>query len=663
MTGLSLAVGLLGLSGLAAVFLNGSPRLATGVAALGAVAACAAGLWPAVSVLTGGPPLAMKWVSAGAFGDFELGVDPLSAFFLVPLLGLGGVTAAYGREYLLAYQGRKWLGPPALFFNLLVASMVVVLTARTAVLFLIAWEVMSLSAYLLVSFDDELPEVRRAGWVFLICAHLGLACLTALFLLLDQHAHGLSFSAFLSAPPMGAGLSAGLFALAVVGFGVKAGFVPVHVWLPEAHAAAPSHVSALMSGVLIKLGLYGLLRTLTFLPRADWWGPTLIVVGLSGALFGITLALYQRDLKRVLAYSSIENVGLVTVGLGIAFWGASRNLPAVAALGALGALLHLWNHVLMKGLLFLAAGSGVHGAGTRDLERLGGLVKRMPHTAAALLVGSVAIAGLPPLNGFVSEWLLYRGLIGGGSAFGGAGGVLSLLSVGVVSGVGGLTALCFMRASGVALLGQARSDAAAQAHESSAWMTGPMWLLAALAGAAALFPGRLAAALAGTIGQLFGATVRASATAELSGLTRLGEVGFWLWVALGAAWVALAWLVRAPAPEVGTWDCGYAAPTSRMQYTARSFSQLFEDLLPSALRARAVLRAPRSYFPPAGSYATQCDDPLTRGLYLPFIASWADRFARLRWLQQGHLHMYLLYILVVVVLALAWVGWTGGVPP
>jgi hydrogenase-4 component B len=259
--------------------------------------------------------------------------------------------------------------------------MAVVVVARSAILFLMAWEVMTLASYLLVTFEHEEAEVRRAGFVYLLAAHAGVACLILLFLLLGRNAGSLDFAAFHAATPAATPLAAVLFALAAVGFGIKAGVVPLHVWLPEAHAAAPSHVSALMSGVLIKVGLYAFLRTLTFLPPAAWWGPLLMGVGIAGALLGISVAVYQRDLKRVLAYSSIENVGIVLLGIGVGYWGLTRGEPRVAALGMAGGLLHLWNHALMKGLMFFSAGSVVHGTGTKDIERLGGLMKTMPQPA------------------------------------------------------------------------------------------------------------------------------------------------------------------------------------------------------------------------------------------------------------------------------------------
>ena len=651
-----LAVGILLASALAALAANCAPRVASGIGAIGAVAGCAVGMVPALRALTHGPlpELSRSWaVPAGAL---VVGLDPLSAFFLVPLLVLSSLAAVYGQQYLAAYARRKPLGPPAFFFNVFVASMIGVLIARHGLLFLVSWEVMTLTSYLLVVFEHEDPAVERAGWVYLIAAHVGVACLFAMFLLLGGASGDLSFAGF-----AGVATPSLVMLLALIGFGVKAGIVPLHVWLPEAHAAAPSHVSAVMSGVLIKLGLYGLLRVMTFLSPASWWGPTLIALGLGGGLVGISLALYQRDLKRVLAYSSIENIGLILLGLGIGFWGASHGHTRLATLGFAGGLLHVWNHTLMKGLMFLSAGSVLHGAGTKDVERLGGLMKRMPTTGVLMLLGATAIAGLPPLNGFVGEWLMYLGLIEGGLHAGGAVSVTMLLAVGIVALVGGLAILCFVRLLGIVLLGQARSDAAAHAHESSAWMTAPMMLLAAASLVVAIVPDRVLPLLAAVVAQL---TPGASAElAAVAGSTRpIAFAAIAVWIALGALALVLAVRTRRRA-ESQTWGCGYAAPTVRMQYTGSSFAEILaERLLPPPFRPRVRCKAPDAIFPTAGELSTETIDPLTRDVYEPFLARWAKRFVRLRWLQQGVLHIYILYIAVVLLVALAWMSlrtWLG----
>jgi formate hydrogenlyase subunit 3/multisubunit Na+/H+ antiporter MnhD subunit len=645
-------------TGLLALALSRWPRWATGVAAAGAVAGCALGLLPAAAALSGGEVVARRpWTPP--YGDLAIGLDRLSAFFLVPLLALAAVAAVYGRAYLLAGK-RRPLGPPALFFNLLIASMALVVLARDAILLLVGWEAMTLTSFLLVTFEHEEAEVRRAGWIYLVAGQLGAAAFIALLTMLIRQAGGTEFAAFQRMAPPGPPLAAGLAALAALACGVKAGFVPLHVWLPEAHAAAPSHMSALMSGASIKIGLYGLLRALTFLPPARWWGPALILVGFAGAAFGISQALTQRDLKRALAYSSIENMGLILIGLGIAWWGTALGEPAVAALGALAAGFHLWSHVLMKGLLFLCAGSVLHGAGTRDLEALGGLAKRMPWTGTLLVLGAVAVAGLPPLNGFVGEWLLLRGLFAGALARGGAPAIAALLAVGVLALVGALAALCFVRLAGIALLGAARSEAAAGAHESPAGMLGPMLILAGGCAALSLRPSLALRPVAAFAGQLFGAQVAAGVEALAPSIATLGGVSGAIVLALAVLGVALAARVRRPAAAPPTWDCGYAAPTARMQYTARSFAQIATaEVLPPGFGPRATEQRPQGFFPEAGAFRTEDADPLLRRWYEPLVARWADRFAGLRWVQQGVLHAYLFYILAAAVAALTWASLQG----
>jgi formate hydrogenlyase subunit 3/multisubunit Na+/H+ antiporter MnhD subunit len=659
---LLLAIAFLVGSGLAALAASHSPRLASALGAAGAVVGCLIGLLPAVRALQGAPASEFRHAWPVPVGALVAGLDPLSGFFLVPVLGLSAIAAVYGREYLLAYAARKSLAAPTFFFNLLVASMIGVVTARDAVLFLVAWEIMTLASYMLIAFEHENPAVKRAAWVYLIAAHVGVLCLFAMFLLLGRPSGGLEFATLATSGQSGTIAALPVFALALVGFGIKAGIVPFHVWLPEAHAAAPSHVSALMSGVVIKMGVYGLLRFLAFAPVAPWWGPTLMMLGIISALIGISLALYQRDIKRVLAYSSIENIGLIFLGIGVGLWGASRGQARLAAFGLAGGLLHLWNHALMKGLMFLSAGSVLHGAGTKDLERLGGLMKRMPTTGALMVVGAIAISGLPPLNGFVGEWLMYLGLIDGGVAGHGASGIAALLVVGVVALVGGLAALCFVRLIGIVLLGQPRTETAAHAHESSVLMTGPMMLLALGSLAVAIAPERVLHVLSPVVTQLAGANT-ARALGQVAGSTRaIGLSALAVWASLLAAGLVVVALTRRSAPDQ-TWGCGYAAPTSRMQYTGRSFSEvLAERLLPTPLRARLTTTAPDVIFPSKGSFSSEGADPFTRGLYEPFLTRWADRFARLRWLQRGMLHLYLFYILLVLLLALAWMSvraWVG----
>jgi hydrogenase-4 component B len=650
-------------SGFLALLAHRHPRLATAVGMLGTLVACGLASVPVVrTMLRGEVGLArLRWQEPTQ--DLMLGMDALSAFFLAPVLVLGALAAVYGRTYLLAHGAKKSLGGPTCAFSVLLAAMITVVVARSAILFLVAWEAMTLASYVLVTFEHEDAAVRRAGFIYLVAAHVGEACLLAMFLVLDHRAGGMGFDAFASMTAPSSGTATGLFLLAMVGFGIKAGFLPFHVWLPEAHAAAPSHISALMSGVMIKLGLYGFLRVTTFLPPAGWWGPALIALGFFGALWGISLALCQRDMKRVLAYSSVENMGIITVGLGLAFWRGSRGDVFLATLGAAGALLHIWNHAAMKGLMFFCAGSVLHGSGTRDMEKLGGLMKPMSRTGVLMVVGAVAIAGLPPLNGFVSEWLVYLGLMGGEAGRPGGVSVVPLLGVGLLAFIGGLAALCFVRLIGTVLLGEARSDSARRAHESSLGMLGPMLVLAVLVAAMGIFPGVLLRLFTPVVSQLFGVAVAERMAIAQGSVLVLGALNAALWVGLVLA--ALAWLAlrRPVASPVGTWDCGYAAPNERMQYSARSFSEFVTyRLFPRPLRPRTTRTMSSGLFPAPGTFSSQCADPLIERVYEPFLLRCADRFTRLRWIQQGALHIYLLYIFVVAVVALAWITWRNWLP-
>jgi hydrogenase-4 component B len=649
-------------SGIAALLFARSPRVATVLGAGGAAAACLLGLAPAFQILLRGTSESLRLPWDAAHGSFSVGVDPLSAFFLLPVFGLCGLAAVYGGAYLFAYRRHKSLGCPWFFFNAFVAGMTMVVLARTALLFLVAWEIMSLAAFGLVTFEHEQAEVRRAGWVYLIATHLGVAFLFLAFVLLGRSAGSLDFEALGNPPLLPAATAAIVFVLALIGFGAKAGLVPFHIWLPEAHPAAPSHVSALMSGVMIKMGLYGLLRILTFLgPPAPWWGATLAALGLLTALVGIALALSQRDVKRVLAYSSIENIGLISLALGVGLWGWANGLPVVAVLGMAAALLHVWNHALLKTLMFFAAGSVQHATGTRDMEKHGGLMKQMPGTATGMLAGAVALAALPPFNGFVSKWLLYSSLIACGFATNDSRGLAALLAVGLVALVGGLAALTFVRLTGIVLLGSPRSAAARHAHESSPWMVAPMLVLVVLCLTVAVAPQMVANLLLPALDQVLGGQASRDLLELESSQTPLyviGNFNAWTLVVVGAATVVFLRWSRRFTPEMDpTWGCAYVAPTVRMQYTGRSFAEMIaEHLLPRWLRPRTSKHAPEGLFPSKADFGADCPDPIREGIYEPFFRRWANRFSRLRILQQGRVHIYLLYIALVVVVALSWVS-------
>lgn len=643
---LLLAVGILVVSGLAALW---RPRLGVG----GVVAGCVIGLIPSMRVLFGGPVESLRLAWNVPYGAFFVELDALSAFFLIPIFGLSALTAIYGDEYLAAWRGKKSLGASWFFFNLLVASMAMVVLARNAVLFLVAWELMALTSFFLVTFEDEKQSVRDAGWTYLVASHLGTAFLLALFILLGREAGSLDFNRF---APSAAGVC---FLLAVIGFGTKAGFMPLHVWLPEAHPAAPSHVSALMSGVMIKMGIYGLLRTLTFLGTPpDWWGWLLVAIGLSSGLLGVLFALAQHDLKRLLAYHSVENIGIIALGLGVGLLGLSHGVAALAVLGFAGALLHVINHALFKGLLFLGAGAVLHATGTRELEHLGGLAKRMPWTAATFLIGAVAISGLPPLNGFVSEFLIYVGSYGGATHDQATTAVPLLGTIAGLALIGGLAVACFTKAFGIVFFGEPRSEHAGHAHEPGWAMRAPMLVLAA----GCVLIGLLAPAAVGVLApvltnvtKLSPVAVRDELGAAVGPLWFVAGAGVGLIILTGAlALLRRRLLATRSVQTTVTWDCGYARPTARMQYTASSFAQPLTGLFAPVLRTRRRLSLPQGVLPREAALATETPDVAREKVYRPVFAGIDSVLARCRWLQHGNVHLYVLYIALTLLVLLIW---------
>ncbi|MBI2195204.1 MAG: oxidoreductase [Planctomycetes bacterium] len=658
MTLLLAAILLLILSGVAALVSEDASHPSASMGAFGAAAGCALGLTAALMVLIGGQTESLRLAWSVPRGAFLIELDPLSAFFLIPTLGLSGLAALYGSEYLQAGGVRRALGPSWFFFNLLVASMAVVLVARNAVLFLMAWEVMSVSSYFLVMHESEKESVREAGWTYLVAAHLGTAFLIVLFLLLGREFGTLDFGGpgrTIAAAPQVSGL---LFILALIGFGTKAGFVPVHVWLPEAHPAAPSHVSAVMSGVMVKTGIYGLARILTFLgPPQGWWGWVLIGMGLSSGILGVLFALAQHDLKALLAYHTVENIGIIALGLGLGVLGLSAGLPGVAVLGFAGGLLHVLNHALFKGLLFLGAGAVAHGSGTREMDEMGGLLKRMPWTGATFLVGAVAISGLPPLNGFVSEFLIYLGAISGLHS----PAATAVAGVGVMGGlalIGGLAAACFAKAFGIVFLGEPRSGHAEHAHEAGPLMRLSMALLAISCAAIGLLAPRVVRAMSPAIATIAGLTpgrcrdLLTPGTGSLA-LVVTASVVFLVLVLLLAV-LRRALLAGRTVSETGTWDCGYARPTPRMQYSASSFAQPLTDLFGPVLRTERRGSPPRGYFPDDAAFATKTRDVWREELWRRVFAAAEWVLSKFAWLQQGRVHLYILYIALTLLALLIW---------
>jgi len=633
----------------------------TGAAAASAIAGLSAGallgLYLATGVLRGGASLALHLPWSVPFGSLALGLDPLTAFFLVPILVLPAAAGVYGAAYLREWQGRKNLGASWFLFNTLVACMALVVLARNAVLFLVAWEVMALASYGLVVFEDERAEVRQAGRVYLLATHLGTAALFVFFLLLGRPAGSLDFAAAGFGPESGR-VATVAFCLALLGFGTKAGLVPFHVWVPEAHPACPSHVSAVMSGVMIKTGIYGLLRALTLLgPPPAAWGWLTLALGIVSGLYGILLSLAQPDPKRVLAYSSVENIGVIAIGTGVGLLGWTYELPAMSFLGFAGALLHLLNHALTKGLLFLGAGAVLQATHLRSLERMGGLLRRMPWTGALVLLGAAAICGLPPLNGLIGELVIVRAALEGVMQLDGAGAAAGALAIAAIGLIGGLAAAGFTRLAGIALLGEPRSEAAARATEVSRTMRMPMALLALACVAIGLAGPLLVPRMLPVVETVWHGTM----VPPFEPGPAVGPLRAWilasgvvLLVLLALVLLRRSLLARRPVPAAVTWDCGYAAPTARMQYTASSYAQPLTRLFGFVLRTRGRADAPSELFPGECAAATETPDPVQERFYRPVFTAIERALAPRRHLQSGQTQLYVLYIALTLLILLVW---------
>jgi len=651
------AIGVLALSGVPACLLparRAAGQRLTVALMLSGSALGLGGVALAVAGSQAGLALEMPW--SLPWGQFAVGLDPLGALFLLPVLVVPALGSVYGLGYWRQADhpgnGRR-LG---LFLGLLAAAMALVVLARDGILFLLAWEAMALSAYFAATVEEDDPEVGRAGWIYLVAAHVGTLCLMAMFALW-RHATG----SFALAPgaAMPVALAGPLFVLALAGFGFKAGLMPLHVWLPGAHANAPSHVSAVMSGVMLKMGIYGLVRMTSLLPvTAAWWGGTLLAVGAVTGVGGIAYALGQGDLKRLLAYSSIENLGIIAMGLGLALLGRHDGRADWVLLGLGGALFHAWNHSLFKPLLFLAAGAVIHGVGTREIDRMGGLAKRMPRVTRLFLAGAVAICALPPLNGFAGEWLLYLGLFRTLDVAPGAGFPLAALAVGALAMIGALAVACLVKLFGAAFLGAPRTDAVGHAHDPGACMILPMGILAAGCLALGLMPWAawplLAAAVAAWAPMPGLAEAAATAGAALAWVGALG-----LALAALVAAVAMAWRLLPRARQCRgavTWDCGYVRPTARMQYTGSSFTQGLVGMFAFLLWPRREATAPSTPFPREGSFRSLVPDVVLDRLALPCCRLLGRQVPRLHLLQQGRTQLYALYILVMVIVLLLWGG-------
>jgi formate hydrogenlyase subunit 3/multisubunit Na+/H+ antiporter MnhD subunit len=658
---LLVGLGALALGGLLAALLARWPATA-GACGVGGCVAAALAAAPAVVSCLGGHSLAVSgdWPTVPG-ARFSLHLDALSAFFLLPVLGTSCVLSFAALSWLRAPGrpvGRAW---PS--FNFLVAGMALVVLADNALLFLVAWEVMSLAGWFLITLDDSSPAARDAGWTYLIAAHFGAAFLIALFAVLSQLSGSLEMADWARVSGAAPGTLAALFVLALVGFGAKAGVWPFHVWLPDAYAAAPGPTPALLSGVMSKLGFYGLLRVLTWLgPPADWWAWALIGLGAASAVLGILRALAEHDLKRVLACSSIENAGIILLGVGVGLLGRTSGHFGVALLGLGGAMLHVLNHSLCKSTLFASAAAVEECTGTLELDRLGGLLKRLPVLGSCFLVGAVAICGLPPLNSFASEFLIYLGAFQETSRLPEAPQAVAPLAViGSLALAGGLAVAAFTRAAGAVFLGSPRQPLELGERPGALAQAPPVVLAAGCVLLGLLAP-LVVTALAAPLALVAARPVEETAygLGDASGpLSAVVGVSALFLFFLGGLVLLRRRLLRGREVTTGpTWGCGYAAPTERMQYTASSFAEPLLQVGGALVGYRRQVPRLTDYFPGPGSEAsTEAGDLAERGGYRPAHRAFLWALFYPRYLQSGRVQLYVLYIvLTLLALLVAYLG-------
>ncbi len=645
----ALAIGCAGLPGL---FLR-KPGPGQIISAIVTILAALAGVPAALALLLNGTTVTYALAWGLPFGPCELAIDPLSAFFLLPVFLVAAAGSLFAMGYWPATQHRSSEPGLTFFYGLLASAMALLLMARNGVFFLMVWEVMALSAYFLLVTEHGREDVRRAGTIYLIATHTGSAALFVFFSLLAAQtgSYLLPATGSLSALPAPALVMA---LAAFVGFGAKAGIMPLHIWLPSAHANAPSHVSAMMSGVMLKMGLYGIFRTLTFFHDPPlFWGSFLTVAGISSALLGIAFAVAQRDMKRLLACSSIENIGIITTGLGIALLGISSHNAQLTFLGMAGALLHILNHSCFKPLLFLGSGVIIHASGTRDMNIMGGLAKVMPRTALLLLIGSIAICGIPPLNGFASEFLLYLGFF---SPLHTASLTSLVLLAPLLALVGGLAVIAFTKLYGSVFLGTSRNQTETHPHEAGLAMLLPLAFFALLCLLIGILP-QYALRLVTPALAVFtpGPAPTFDPSRYMAIMERVSLLGAIL--VLTAIGILLFWRQRtrkAPIGSGSTWGCGYQRASARIQYTATSFSEMAVSVFNGVIRQHIARPALSGLFPQPARCADQPTETILERIIAPFFTLTGIVFAFLVRLQHGRMHVYMMYIFATLLILMLW---------
>ena len=614
-------------------------------------------LIPAFSALLGGTILTAEFELSYPVGTVSVVVDPLAAFFVILISVMCFIASIYTMGYMKSYNDKgHTLSSHYLFLSMLTSSMLAVVVIQNAIAFLMAWEIMSLASFFLVVFENDKKEVRKAGLNYLIAMHVGVIFLMFAFIILTLRSGSQDFSSFSAAFGTGRGFTDIVFVLTFVGFGTKAGFVPFHTWLPKAHPAAPAHVSAIMSGIMIKTGIYGILRIISLIP-----GPSreiayfVLIISLLSGIFGVAYAIAQHNVKTLLAYHSVENIGIIGLGIGLGLLGLSYGNNMLAVLGFAGGILHILNHSIFKTLLFFSVGSVYQKTHNLNMDTLGGLTKAMPFTAAAFLTGSLAITGLPPFNGFVSEFFIYSGMFSG---FGRSGAPLSItlvLSFAGLAFIGAMALLCFTKAFGSVFSGTPRIPAPAMTADAAPSMKTAMALQMLMIVMIGLFSRHAFKAVS-----LVSSGFTPQSADALKGydktLTALTQ-GLFIFAALFAFFLLFRGLLLKgrQVTRFKTWDCGYRAGNPHMQYTASSYAHSFIGLISPALDREVAIKDPSGLFPGDSHYKTHVSDRFETGVILPLINGLKRLLKAFSWIQNGNTQQYLLYGLVFLIAITIWI--------
>ncbi len=599
-------------------------------------------------------------------GNHSLQIDSLSAFFIFVISFLSISTSVFAIGYAREYSRRKrgFLGA---LYNWFILTMILVVTARDVFYFLVFWELMSLVSFFLVVLHHEKPEARHAGLIYVVMTHAGTAFISIAFWLLFRHAGSFSFQDFqINSTSLPVALKNAIFICALIGFGTKAGMIPFHIWLPEAHPEAPSPVSALMSGAMIKTAIYALLRfVFNFLgPVPPWWGSLVLSLAIVSSLVGIMYALMEHDLKRILAFSSIENIGIILLGIGMSLIFLSESQFLFASFALIAALYHVLNHAIFKGLLFLGSGAVLSQTHTGNMEELGGLIKKMHLTAAFFLVGAIAISALPPLNGFVSEWMTFMALLSGFQCQGTGIRFFAPILASLLGLAGALAATCFVKAFGITFLGASRSEHAEHAREVNLPMRIGMGILAlsclffsVAAPFIVIHLGRVAAEL---LGQEIAPSsfVWSQFLLHPSGLTQSSPL--WIFFALSGMFLALLIAVRIRCGKLSysvgpTWDCGFSKLTPRMQYSATGYSKPLRRIfsfLYQPTRQVEIEDEGHEILRTTMRFKTKIRPLFEEIFYRPFVKLLLFFFKQAKRIQTGHIQLYLSYIFVALILLL-----------